>query len=177
MIASGRVDPWSATPATGPVYPALNRRLAEGRTAMAEATAPPGDVPEVPPLMAEGFDGGRISDVRQAVGRCAAAHGLRGQRLDGFVLAVNEIVTNAVAHGGGQGRLRLWRADAALTCEVVDHGPGLPAEYVHGRHRPPPTALHGRGLWLARQLCDLVSIVVGPQGTTVRLTTALPRSA
>jgi anti-sigma regulatory factor (Ser/Thr protein kinase) len=136
---------------------------------MAGATA----APDSAPLITAGFDRSQITAVRRAVGRCAAAHGLTGQRLDGFVLAVNEIVTNAVAHGGGRGRLRLWRAGGALTCEVADRGPGLPDESA-GSTRPPPTALHGRGLWLARQLCDLVSVAAGPQGTTVRLVTALP---
>lgn len=138
---------------------------------MAAQAAPPAGEP----LISARFDRGQITALRRAVGRCAAAHGLTGSRLDGFVLAVSEIVTNAVAHGGGRGRLRLWQVDAALTCEVVDGGPGLPEEYVRGSRRPPATALHGRGLWLARQLCDLVSVAAGPHGTTVRLVTALPQ--
>ncbi|HYX93477.1 MAG TPA: sensor histidine kinase, partial [Geodermatophilus sp.] len=31
----------------------------------------------------------------------------------------------------------------------------------------------GMGVWLARQLCDHVDISCGPDGVTVRLTTAL----
>ena len=31
----------------------------------------------------------------------------------------------------------------------------------------------GMGLWLARQLCDHVDILTGPDGVTVRLTTTL----
>jgi anti-sigma regulatory factor (Ser/Thr protein kinase) len=141
---------------------------------MAEGAGPPEPLTEAAPAMSTVFDRGQLSAIRQAVGRYATACGLTGQRLDGFILAVNEIVTNAVAHGGGQGWLRLWTVDAALTCEVRDRGPGIPAEYLNGPVRPPPNAVRGRGLWLARQLCDLVSITAGPKGTTVRMVTALP---
>jgi anti-sigma regulatory factor (Ser/Thr protein kinase) len=127
-----------------------------------------------PPLLSIAFDRGQLAAIRESVRRLAARQGLVGSRLDGFILAVNEIVTNAVAHGGGRGRLRLWRSGAKLTCEVSDDGPGIPDEHLNERPRPAPTALNGRGLWLARQLCDLVSIVPGPSGTTVRIVSALP---
>jgi signal transduction histidine kinase len=45
--------------------------------------------------------------------------------LDVFVLAVHEVTGNAVQHGGGRGRARLWYADGALRCRVTDDGPGL----------------------------------------------------
>jgi hypothetical protein len=35
-------------------------------------------------------------------------------------------------------------------------------------------AVRGRGLWLARQLCDLVELRSDPVGTTVRLYLTLP---
>jgi anti-sigma regulatory factor (Ser/Thr protein kinase) len=70
--------------------------------------------------------------------------------------------------------LRLWHEDAALTCEVSDDGPGVPTRYLEDHGRPPPTVLHGRGLWLARHLCDLVSIVADRHGTTVRMVIVLP---
>jgi anti-sigma regulatory factor (Ser/Thr protein kinase) len=35
--------------------------------------------------------------------------------------------------------------------------------------RPDPTAEHGRGLYIANQLCDKVSIHSSPTGTRIRL--------
>ncbi|MDF2712442.1 MAG: ATP-binding protein, partial [Nonomuraea muscovyensis] len=60
------------------------------------------------------FARGRITVLRRAVTTYAAGMGLTGRRLEDFVLAVNEITTNAVLHGGGRGRLRLWARDGRL---------------------------------------------------------------
>ena len=37
----------------------------------------------------------------------------------------SELATNAVRHGGGSGRLRLWTDDQVLVCEVSDTGAGI----------------------------------------------------
>ncbi|MEV4285088.1 ATP-binding protein [Nonomuraea bangladeshensis] len=113
------------------------------------------------------FARGHIASLRRTVAEHAAREGLAGPRLEDFVLAVNEITTNAVVHGGGCGTLRLWSHAGRLWCEVSDEGPGLPPGWTAAR--PPPTGLEsgGRGLWLMRTLCDQVMIVSGPRGTTV----------
>lgn len=123
-------------------------------------------------LLAVAFDRQAITGTRHAVGRCAAAVGLFGARLDGFVLAVNEIMTNAVRHGGGRGRLRLWRAAGTVSCEVRDEGRAVAGRLEPGE-LPPTTATGGRGLWLARQLCDEVEVETGVAGTVVRVTVAI----
>jgi anti-sigma regulatory factor (Ser/Thr protein kinase) len=79
------------------------------------------------------------------------------------------MMTNAVRHAGGRGVLTLWCADSVLHCEVADNGRGIPAESLRPRQRPPTLALSGRGLWLARHLCDSVTISTGPHGTKVLL--------
>jgi serine/threonine-protein kinase RsbW len=113
------------------------------------------------------FDHSRVSVLRHAVASRAGHAGLSGDRLDDFVVAVNELLTNAVRHGGGAGRVELWREDDAVVCEVSDHGGGLagaaPAD------RPPPVQLGGRGLWLAGELTDELVINSGEQGTAVRI--------
>ena len=38
-----------------------------------------------------------------------------------------------------------------------------------GRERPRPDQANGRGLWIANQLCDLVQVRSGHDGTEVRL--------
>ncbi|WP_432975163.1 ATP-binding protein [Dactylosporangium sp. CA-233914] len=125
-------------------------------------------------LLVEDFDVARITPVRHAVSRGAAGAGLSGQRLEDFVLAVNEIVTNAVRHAGGHGTLRMWLAGATLVCEVVDRGAGIPRERLNGQGLPPSSAISGRGLWLARHLVDEVTVSTGEAGTIVRLGSALP---
>ncbi|MEU7874145.1 ATP-binding protein [Dactylosporangium sp. NPDC049140] len=126
-------------------------------------------------LLVEDFDVALITPVRHAVSRGAAAAGLTGQRLEDFVLAVNEIVTNAVRHAGGGGTLRLWLTGAALVCEVVDKGAGIPEERLSGDSAlPPSSAISGRGLWLARHLVDDVAVTTGEAGTIVKLSSALP---
>lgn len=125
------------------------------------------DAPEgARPILVQAFDRLGITAVRHAVRRIAGQAGLDGQRLDDFVLAVNEIVTNAVLHGGGAGWLRLWRDGRDVCCEVSDHGPGLPRS-GHVGQLPPGSQVRGRGVWLAHRLCDSVETATGPTGTTV----------
>jgi anti-sigma regulatory factor (Ser/Thr protein kinase) len=127
-------------------------------------------------LLAQPFDAEHITALRHAVARCAAGVGLIGQRLEDYVLAVNEIITNAVRHAGGHGRLRLWTQDGTIRCEVTDEGGGIPLDRLSGRELPPSFAVSGRGLWLARHLCDAVSVATGPAGTTILLVSGLVSS-
>ncbi len=120
-------------------------------------------------LLNQPFDRGQLAAVRHRVKRCAASAGLAGAALHDFVLAVNEIMTNAVLHGGGHGLLRVWRAGGRLHCEVSDRGPGGRPERFTG-HRPPSSAFGGRGMYLVRQLCETVTVQTGPGGTTVAIT-------
>jgi anti-sigma regulatory factor (Ser/Thr protein kinase) len=38
------------------------------------------------------------------------------------MLAVHELAANAVRHGAGRGRLRMWSQEGALCCQVRDGG-------------------------------------------------------
>jgi serine/threonine-protein kinase RsbW len=128
---------------------------------------------EAKTLLTMVFDADRITAIRHAVARTAGSVGLRGQRLEDFVLAVNEIVTNAVRHAGGHGRLRLWLHGGSLRCEVADEGMGIPKDHLNGYELPPSFAVSGRGLWLARHLCDLLTVQTGPDGTKITLCAAV----
>jgi anti-sigma regulatory factor (Ser/Thr protein kinase) len=92
------------------------------------------------------------------------------------VLAANELLTNAIVHGGGSGRLRCWVSGRRLHCEVSDAGPGIPADDRAGR-LPAADRPSGRGIWLVRRLCDDLSgnaaISTGRRGTTVRVSVPL----
>jgi anti-sigma regulatory factor (Ser/Thr protein kinase) len=118
-------------------------------------------------LIEADFDAATLAELRGALTACGAEHGLVDLGLSNFVLAVNEITTNAVRHGGGAGRLQVWRADDDLWCEVSDAGRGIPAGRLDGHHRPQPGHIGGWGLWLARHICRSVDIDTGRSGTRV----------
>lgn len=125
--------------------------------------APPG------PISEREFDAAALKSAREFVTWVADQAGLPSPRVSELVTAVNEITTNAVRHGGGRGRLRTWREDHCLVFEVDDSGRSRP-DPLAGHLRPPadPHRSGGYGLWLARQLCDLVEVRDGP-GWLVRL--------
>ena len=93
--------------------------------------------------------------------------GFGGSRLADLVLAVHELATNTLRHGGGWGTLRVWREPRALICEIQDGG--RIDDPMVGRELPAQGRTDGRGLWLANQLCDLVQIRCFPTGSVVRL--------
>ncbi|MDG4783643.1 ATP-binding protein [Micromonospora sp. WMMD961] len=140
----------------------------------ADPHAPRTVVPIEPALLiTDAFDQAQVTEIRHSVTSCAHACGLTGQRLDDFVLAINELITNAVRHGGGRGWLRLWHEADALICEVADHGHGINPQRLGDRSRPAPDTAGGWGLWLARELTDAMDVVTSTAGTTVRVTTGL----
>jgi anti-sigma regulatory factor (Ser/Thr protein kinase) len=66
-----------------------------------------------------------------------------------------------------RGRLQLWTDGGNLVCEVADAG--HISDPLVGRRRPGDRQLHGRGLWLVQQLCDLVQVRTEPGATVVRV--------
>jgi len=113
------------------------------------------------------FQTGDLRRVRALVATRAQQAGLGQQAADAVVLAVNEVATNSLRHGGGRGELRAWTDGRSLVIEVSDHG-HITSPLV-GRQRPAPEAAGGAGLWLANQLCDLVQIYSSARGTAVRV--------
>jgi serine/threonine-protein kinase RsbW len=119
--------------------------------------------------LSRGFALDTLLDVRQDVHRSATDEGLADLRLYYFVVAVNEIMTNAIHHGGGRGELQIARVGDCLRAQVVDCGPGMPADRIAPETKPPANIRSGRGLWLTRQLCEVVDIRSAATGTTVTL--------
>ena len=94
--------------------------------------------------------------------------------LEDFLLAVDEMTTNALRHGRPPVDLRLWADADRLVCTVTDHGAGLQDPFIgYGPAHGDDLSLGGMGLWLARQLCDHVDITLTDDGVRVRLTTVL----
>lgn len=134
-----------------------------------------GDVTEAGhrPALDLAFEREALVALRGAVAAHASRLGLDGRRTEELVLIAHELASNAVLHGGGSGRLRLWVAAGYLSCEVSDSGPGLPESHSDF-NLPPPAAAGGRGLWLVRALTDDFSVASGPAGTTITVAVRLP---
>lgn len=128
--------------------------------------APAGEVREL------AFDVRALASLRHAVAGWADEAMLHSGSAEDLVLAVNELASNSVRHGGGRGTLRYWREAQALVCEVHDAG-HIEDPHV-GRTRPGPDAHSGRGLWLVDQLCDEMQIRSSRAGTVVRVLKRVP---
>lgn len=90
--------------------------------------------------------------------------GLAGERLDDVRVAVTEIATNAVLHGRAPRVVRAWQDGGAIVFEIEDGGAGITSPLT-GFLAPSVEATDGRGVWIARRLCDLVEV----RGALVRL--------
>ncbi|WP_425455346.1 ATP-binding protein [Allorhizocola rhizosphaerae] len=96
------------------------------------------------------FDPVCLSAMRTSVAAHAADLGVRGDRLKGFVLAITELATNAIRHGGGAGDLTLWQQATKLCCRVTNRRPARTLAIP--RQRPPLDTVGGRrrpGCWCA----------------------------
>jgi anti-sigma regulatory factor (Ser/Thr protein kinase) len=112
------------------------------------------------------FDGRNVGDVRAVVSHYISRLGFDETQTADFALAVHELATNSIRHGGGSGRLRLWSDEATAVAEVSDAG--VIGDPLAGRVNPVESVESGRGLWLANHLCDLVQIRSHPRGSIVR---------
>jgi anti-sigma regulatory factor (Ser/Thr protein kinase) len=130
------------------------------------SAVPAGEVREL------AFDVRALACLRHAVAGWADEEVLdRGSAQD-LILAVNELASNSVRHGGGRGTLRYWREAQALVCEVHDAG-HIEDPQVR-LTRPGLDAHSGRGLWLVDQLCDEMQIRSSRAGTVVRVLKRVP---
>jgi anti-sigma regulatory factor (Ser/Thr protein kinase) len=118
------------------------------------------------------FGAGGLAAVRRLVYERATAVGLTPHQAADLVLSVNEVATNSLRHGGGRGTVWLWSDVRSFVCEVRDAG--RIGQALVGRQRGALNASGGRGLWLVHQLCDLVELRSGRNGTTVRMSIYLP---
>lgn len=123
-----------------------------------------------PPDLRLRFRAWQLHEVRSTLERILLADGYGRGRAEDVVLAINEIATNAVEHGTLEAELLVWIDSEGLTCEIHDHG--RLAERLPGLRTPLPGERRGRGLWVARQLCDLLQVWTDQGGTHVRVRAA-----
>lgn len=108
-----------------------------------------------------------LREVRTLVARCAAASGLADDRSADLILAVSELAANTLRHTPSGGALWVWRAGGHILCQVEDSG--VITDPLAGRVRPLGGEPSGHGLWLVNQICDLVEVRSGGDGTAIRL--------
>ena len=136
----------------------------DGRLLGAGVSAAPGG--GEPPILDQVFDGDSLYALRAAVAAHASQAGMPDGRVRDLVLTVHELAANAVRHGAGHGRLRLWKTEDMLRSEVTDDGA---ADADDADTSPRDAALwhveSGHGLWLIQQVADQASLHCGPSGT------------
>jgi anti-sigma regulatory factor (Ser/Thr protein kinase) len=120
-----------------------------------------------PPDVRLSFSAWQLHDVRVAVERALSGRGYERERVEDIVLAVNELATNAVEHGTPEAQLLLWTGQAGLLCEIDDGG--TLRDPLPGLQAPHPAEPRGRGVWIARQLCDSLHVWTDGRGTHVRV--------
>jgi anti-sigma regulatory factor (Ser/Thr protein kinase) len=103
----------------------------------------------------------------------ARARGFDPAATSDVILAVNEIVTNGLTHGAPPVTVRAWshrdtHHDDTLIVQVDDRG-GKPLPSLGGYQPPDEKQDRTRGLWLARQLADVVRTYTADGTTAVRL--------
>ncbi|HEY0719251.1 MAG TPA: ATP-binding protein [Streptosporangiaceae bacterium] len=118
------------------------------------------------------FRAGDLPLVRRRTASWALQAGMAADTADDFVIAVNEIATNAVRHGSPQATLRLWVHGRAAMAELVDQGhwPAAMNSTVLPRR---PAERGGMGLEVARMVCDGMQIKATGSGTSVVLLMSL----
>src|SRR5213080_3247404 len=126
-----------------------------------------------PPALDQAFDGDSLYALRAAVAAHGSQAGLSDGRTSDLVLAVHELAANAVRHGAGQGRVRMWATPEGVRCEVTDEGvDGTGEESAEAAvwHVEP-----GHGLWLVRRIADGASVQSDPSGTVAAVSFRLGR--
>jgi anti-sigma regulatory factor (Ser/Thr protein kinase) len=85
-----------------------------------------------------------------------------------LAVALTELVANAQEHGAPPFHVEAWW-DGRLVIEVSNHRTGT-GDVVTRRDRPPASdEVRGRGLWLVRNLVDVVDVRDGAERTIVRV--------
>ncbi len=134
-------------------------------------SAYPGPVSAVPQRVALDLSLTEIGDLvvaRHRVGDTAEVLGLAAADSRLVQVAAGEIIANAFRHGIMPGRVRVWSGSGAVFVRVDSGGPGA-AVTTAGFQPPDLAAGSGAGLWVARQLADVVHVESRSDRTTVEL--------
>lgn len=112
-----------------------------------------------------------MTEAREAARAVCDNAGIRGGRLDEFLIAAGEAITNAVKHGTAA-RAYAGASDSTVWIGVTDQGTGidsiiLPRAILKRGFSTKPSL--GLGYWIMLEVADQVFLCTGPTGTTVVL--------
>ncbi|MGW6931399.1 anti-sigma factor RsbA family regulatory protein [Lentzea sp. NPDC054927] len=110
---------------------------------------------------------GAMAAVRTFAREQAVKFGLAHDRVDDFALAVTELATNSVRHGGGESTVRVWAESESIVCQVNDNG--HITDVLAGRTPVHANDPGGRGLLLVNRLADLVRTQTTSSGTAIQV--------
>jgi anti-sigma regulatory factor (Ser/Thr protein kinase) len=154
---------------------------ADGRHEPSPAYAPPESFlaawPRVPPdVLESGPPLVTLLDPTAAQARHAVSSvdpGLPASEIEELVIAVSEVVTNALRHGRPPVRVRYWSGPDRIVVSVSDGGTG-PTDPFAGLLPSRGSAPGGLGLWITHQSCNYVAFSRDEFGFTLRLTAGNP---
>lgn len=138
---------------------------------LSELAEPPAPI-EQPPVLVAAISESVGTLRRRLRDRAERESWLPSGALDTLVLAVCEIATNGIRHGGANRELRIWLTRETLIGELTDDGT-VPPGPLAGYLPPVPGAVGGMGLWIVHQLCDSLSI--SSTGGLTRTRFTIPR--
>jgi len=113
------------------------------------------------------------NEVRQSIAALSDLVDLSEEDRTGLLVAVSEVVTNAILYGAAPVRARIWTAPDRILVTVTDGGPGVSDPFA-GLTFPASSQPGGRGLVLAHQLCGYVQLRHDAGGFTVCLVAGTP---
>ncbi|WP_307865236.1 ATP-binding protein [Streptomyces montanisoli] len=125
------------------------------------------------PTHVRGFDAAfaaeeaHVSRARRLTGAHLRQWHVSDQLAEDIVLAVSELVTNAVSYGCGQVSLKVWCTTDELIVEVADGNPAMLAEL----RCPAEDDVSGRGLFLVAALATRWGVSDGGATTWCLFTT------
>ncbi|GAA2389757.1 hypothetical protein Cme02nite_75670 [Catellatospora methionotrophica] len=109
-----------------------------------------------------------LAALRAAVEQALLRDGFAAYAVQGFMLAVSEVATNAILHGVAPVRVRLWSDARRALCAVSDGGTCF-SPYSGYLPTDREVGAGGMGLWLARQMSDDLTVDAADGGCVVRL--------
>ncbi|WP_203790951.1 ATP-binding protein [Paractinoplanes rishiriensis] len=111
-----------------------------------------------------------LSRLRTVLHTWAIEHQFASEPAEDLVVATVEVAANGLRHGAPPVRVRAWHHHDTLIVECDDSaGRPIPATAGYQRPQPADPTPGGRGLWVARQLADVVQIHSTSNRTCVRL--------
>jgi anti-sigma regulatory factor (Ser/Thr protein kinase) len=146
----------------------LNPRYEEPEAFVRSMPPPPPDPLQAEPPVVEMTDPSSAA-ARHAVERAGARTGLAKDKIDELLVAVSEVVTNAIMHGRPPVEVKSWVASGRIVVTVSDCGPGPEDPYVGLTARPSAGDDGGFGLWITHQLVAATH-QRGEDRFTIRLT-------